>query len=176
MSDKTLRELQTNQPWTIRYSRDFRADPRTHKDFAHALLHVGKALGKLQGLADDMDHDREVADDPQLREKYGKYLADLVVCALRASNTFPGGVFDLQTAVEERIKEKNKPALNQHIADCNCFVCQPRIPDCCTNTVSRNTAELRQDGQYVECACGTTWVKQGSSFVRYGGGASVAVR
>lgn len=108
---KTIRELQTNLPWTIHYSRDYRANPQPHKDFTHALLHVGKALGKLQGLADDMDHDREKADDPTLREQYSKYIADLVVCALRASNTFPGGVVDLETAVINRIENKNNVKL-----------------------------------------------------------------
>lgn len=109
---KTLREIQTSLPWTIRYSRDYRANPQTHKDFAHAIVHVHKAAGKLSALVDDMDHDREIADDPTLRERYGKYLADLVVCALRAANTFPGGVVDLQAAVEGRITEKNGPAVN----------------------------------------------------------------
>ena len=108
--DKTIRELQTSLPWTIRYSRDYRANPQPHKDFTHALLHVAKALGHLQGLADDMDHDREVADDPYLRERFGKYVADLVVCALRAANVFPGGVLDLQAAVQNRITVKNAPA------------------------------------------------------------------
>jgi hypothetical protein len=107
VTDRTIRELQTSLPWTIRYSRDYRASPTTHKDFAHALLHVGKAAGKLMALADDMDHDREVADDPTLRERHAKYVADLVVCALRAANVFPGGVIDLQAAVEARIHAKN---------------------------------------------------------------------
>lgn len=108
-SNRTVRELQVSLPWTIRYSRDFRANPQPHKDFTHALIHVGKALGKLLALADDMDHDRAVADDPTLRERHAKYIADLVVCALRASNTFPGGAIDLQAAVEHRITEKNVP-------------------------------------------------------------------
>lgn len=111
MSDQTIRELQTSLPWTIRYSRDYRASPVTHKDFSHALKHVAKALGHLVTLDDDMDHNREVADDPTLRERYAKYLADLVVCALRASNTFPGGVVALQGSVEERIRSKNAPAV-----------------------------------------------------------------
>ena len=110
--DKTIRELQTNLPWTIRYSRDFRASPATHKDFAHAMHHVSKAAGKLHALADDMDHDREVADDPSLRERNAKYVADLVVCALRCANVFPGGVIDLQRAVEDRITEKNSVPLS----------------------------------------------------------------
>lgn len=107
--DRTIREIQTSLPWTIRYSRDYRANPQSHKDFAHALVHVTKALGHLMGLVDDMDHRREVADDPTLRERYGKYVADLVVCAVRAANVFPGGVLDLQTATQDRIEVKNKP-------------------------------------------------------------------
>lgn len=103
----TLRQLQTSLPWTIRYSQDFRANPQTHKDMSHALLHVVKATGKLCALADDMDHDREVADDPTLRERYAKYAADLVVCALRIANEFPGGHIDLQEAVVNRIQTKN---------------------------------------------------------------------
>jgi hypothetical protein len=105
--DYSLRLYQTNLPWSIRYSTDFRSSPMAHKDFAHALHHVSKAAGKLHGLVDDMDHDRAVADDPTLRETYGKYVADLVVCALRMANTFPGGVLDLQYAVHYRIEDKN---------------------------------------------------------------------
>jgi hypothetical protein len=105
--DFTIRELQTNLPWTIRYSGDFRASPMTHKDFAHTLHHVSKAAGKLHALADDMDHDCAVADTAALRTDYAKYVADLVVCALRLANTFPGGVIDLQRAVEDRIEGKN---------------------------------------------------------------------
>lgn len=105
--DFTIREFQTNLPWTIRYSQDFRSSPMTHKDFSHTLHHVSKAAGKLHSLADDMDHDRALADDPTLREQYAKYIADLVVCALRLANTFPGGVVDLQAAVHDRIETKN---------------------------------------------------------------------
>lgn len=105
--DLTLRELQTNLPWTVRYSGDFRANPQSHKDFAHALLHIHKAGGMLAALTDDMDHRKEVADDPASRAQYGKYVADMVVCALRLANTFPGGVLDLQRAVEDRLESKN---------------------------------------------------------------------
>lgn len=104
---KSIRELQTTLPWTIRYSQDFRSNPQSHKDFTHSLLHVGKALGKLQGLADDFDHDRTLADNPEIRAQYSKYIADLVVCALRACNTFPGGTIDLESAVIDRIENKN---------------------------------------------------------------------
>lgn len=107
----TIRELQTKLPWTIRYSEDFRKSPLTHKDFAHALHHVSKAAGKLHGFADDMDHNRTLADSPIIRAEFGKYIADLVVCALRLANTFPGGVLDLQTATVTRIETKNNVKL-----------------------------------------------------------------
>jgi hypothetical protein len=123
--DSTLRELQTRLPWTIRYSRDFRANPQPHKDFTHALLHVGKALGHLQGLADDMDHDRAKADNRELQGQYGKYVADLVVCALRAANCFPGGVLNLQEAVENRIKEKNPPEAEERNVGCSPLLAYP---------------------------------------------------
>lgn len=108
--DLTIRELQTNLPWTIRYSNDFRSNPQSHKDFSHAVLHTQKALGNLAALADDMDHDRTLADSPGIKE-YHRYIADLVVCALRMANTFPGGVCDLQRAVEDRIESKNNTKL-----------------------------------------------------------------
>jgi hypothetical protein len=107
LGEISLRQLQTNLPWTVRYSQDFRSNPQSHKDFAHALVHVTKAIGILSALVDDMDHDRAVADNSTLRETHGKYVADLVVCALRAANTFPGGVLDLQRAVVDRIETKN---------------------------------------------------------------------
>src|SRR5208282_5540833 len=107
MKDFTIRELQTNLPWTIKYSEDFRKNAMTHKDFAHALTHVGKAAGKLHELVDKMDHDRQYAVDTGKMKDFHKYIADLVVCALRMSNTFPGGVVDLQREVTMRIEMKN---------------------------------------------------------------------
>jgi hypothetical protein len=105
----TLREIQTRLPWTIKYSRDFRANPQPHKDFAHAVVHAQKALGKLAALVDDMDHDRDAA----LGDAAGidRYVADLVVCALRMANTMPGRTIDLERAVVDRIESKNGVSL-----------------------------------------------------------------
>ena len=103
----TIRDLQVNLPWSIRYSADFRANPQPHKDFAHALVHIAKAAGRLSEFVDDMDHRKETADDPSKRDEYAKYIADMVVCALRMANTFPGGPVDLATAVVDRLQSKN---------------------------------------------------------------------
>ena len=107
MTDLTLRQLQTNLPWTIKYSQDFRLDPRPHKDFSHALTHIVKASGKLSEMVDSMDHDRDYAVSGLTKEVFGKYVADLVVCALRMAVTFPGSQLDLQMEVQHRIENKN---------------------------------------------------------------------
>lgn len=109
MSDKTLRELQTSLPWTVRYHRDFRNSPMAHKDFGHALVHVTKAAGKLAAVVNDAEHG---GSDFAL-EDVDKYVADLVVCALRMANTCPGRIIDLQRAVEERIETKNGMTLSR---------------------------------------------------------------
>lgn len=105
--DKTIRELQSSLPWTGHYHRDFRASPMTHKDFAHALLHVHKAGGKLASLINDAEHGGIAWEHLTTREVVEKYIADFVICALRMANTMPEGVIDLQGAVERRIATKN---------------------------------------------------------------------
>lgn len=103
MKDLTLRELQTQLPWTVHYHHDFRASPMSHKDFGHALLHVTKACGKLAAVVNDAEH----AGSEFSQEEVDRYVADLVVCALRMANTCPGRTIDLQRAVEDRIESKN---------------------------------------------------------------------
>lgn len=107
MNDKTIRELQSSLPWTAHYHRDFRATPLTHKDFAHALLHVHKAGGKLAAIIDDAEHGGVDFAASGPRAEIAKYLSDFVICALRMANTCPDGLIDLQAAVEGRIENKN---------------------------------------------------------------------
>lgn len=103
MRDKTIRELQSSLPWTAHYHRDFRATPMSHKDFAHGLLHIHKAGGKLAAIIDEAEH----AGHDFNHAEVAKYLADFVICALRMANTCPNGVVDLQKAVEDRVFRKN---------------------------------------------------------------------
>lgn len=107
MPDKTIRELQSGLPWTGHYHRDFRATLMTHKDFAHALLHIHKAGGKLAAIVNDAEHGGVNWAEAETRAEVGKYVADMVICALRLANTCPEGVIDLQVAVEERLTSKN---------------------------------------------------------------------
>lgn len=96
-----------------------------HLDFTHALLHVVKATGKLAAMSENADHNRKAGGDPTLcqkadcrashamaptnfpREDSEKYLADLVICAMRMTSVRPGGSFDLWDAVLRRIDSKN---------------------------------------------------------------------
>jgi hypothetical protein len=103
-SGRSLRELQSGLPWTIRYGRDFRANPQAHKDFEHALLHVFKAAGKLAAVCNDAEH----GGHDFRHDGVAPYVADLVVCALRMANTCPNRIIDLQAAVEDRIATKNQ--------------------------------------------------------------------
>ena len=107
MKDLTIRELQTQLPWTVHYHHDFRATPMTHKDFGHALLHVTKACGKLATVVNIAEH----GGSEFAPEMVDRYVADLVVCALRMANTCPGRTIDLQRAVEDRIEIKNQAEL-----------------------------------------------------------------
>lgn len=107
--DLSLRELQTQLPWTVHYHHDFRASPMAHKDFGHALLHIMKAAGKLAAVVNDAEHGGSEFTEPEV----DRYVADFVVCALRMANTCPGRVIDLQRAVEDRIENKNQAELRR---------------------------------------------------------------
>ena len=104
-----LRELQRQLPWTTHYHRDFRNSPMTHKDFAHALLHVHKAAGKIAAVVNDAEH----GGSDFKPEEVDRFVADLVVCALRMANTTPGRVMYLQKAVVDRIEQKNDAELRK---------------------------------------------------------------
>ena len=99
----TIREIQTQLPWTTHYHHDFRSSPMAHKDFAHALLHANKASGKLAAVVNDAEH----GGSEFKPEEVDAYVAGLVICALRMANTCPGRVIDLERAVIERINSKN---------------------------------------------------------------------
>lgn len=109
--ERTIREFQATLPWGAHeYGQPFRARTDPQRDAHHALLHVHKAGGKLAGLLDDLDHNDEVVALGGLRDHdAGKYLADLLICALRVANTWPGGPIDLSAALERRLAEKFPP-------------------------------------------------------------------
>lgn len=88
-SDELLRRLQARAAWGAHtYTNEFNADPRPHRDFAHAVIHIVKAAGKLArwdlGLGDE--------DAP-------KACADVAICIARAANTVPCGPVDIVETV-----------------------------------------------------------------------------
>jgi hypothetical protein len=92
--------------WTEEtYSQEFQARESMHKNFDHALKHVDKARSKLHMMCEEADHfDRPMTCFP--REEAEKYLADLIISAVRAAETFPLGGVDLEKAVLLRLKAK----------------------------------------------------------------------
>lgn len=107
--EPTLRELQERASWGSQtYDTKFNADPRPHKDMAHAVQHILKAAGQLAGVLDDLDHGERTA--PTLHGTTWRALADVVICALRAANTFPLVAIDMQTAVPARMDMKGMGA------------------------------------------------------------------
>lgn len=105
----SLEELQATLPWSNSYTTAFRGNRQPHKHFTHALLHVVKAAGHLASLVDDLDHtpgdsgDRTPPSVDGLRALHKRYLADVVISALRAANVFPGGRVDLAREVAARL-------------------------------------------------------------------------
>lgn len=100
-----LKFLQGELPkiWTDElYSAQFKASPSRYKDFDHALKHVTKALGKLIVTTEEQDH----GEPPTVASEVEKYLADLVICAVRLAITNPTGPIDLEAAVLDRIGKK----------------------------------------------------------------------
>lgn len=104
----SLSWLQNSLKFTMLYSAEFGQNPLPHKVFSHALTHVGKALGRLFGLSDDLDHDPSplYTRNSAVGDPYKKYLADVVICAARAAQEFPGGKFDLGEEIIRRADEK----------------------------------------------------------------------
>jgi hypothetical protein len=105
---RTLSLLQRGLHFGMKYSASYAADPRKHKHVAHALVHLTKAVGKIAGVVDELDHhdDAQGSLGPSTRPVVAKALADLVICATRIAREYPGGPIDLDAAVWARAAEK----------------------------------------------------------------------
>lgn len=102
----TLSEIQKElaKTWTLEsYSDEFKAGKLPYRDFDHSLKHVTKATGKLVEMVEEADHGHESSFKTQ---KVAKYLADLVICAVRMASKYPYGEIDIENAVMARIREK----------------------------------------------------------------------
>ena len=102
-----LKLLQQELPklWTDElYSEQFRASPSKYKDFDHALKHILKATTALICRTEEVDHSGNLLDFPIDDAK--KYIADIVISAVRLALTNPNGEIDLEQAVLDRIERK----------------------------------------------------------------------
>jgi hypothetical protein len=93
ITEAMIRGLQDVPRWGAHadtYTPEFHVDPRAHRDATHAVIHLWKAGGKLARLRHGHLIERPAAANA---------LADVVICALRAADTWPGGVRDLASRV-----------------------------------------------------------------------------
>jgi hypothetical protein len=106
-----LKETQQNLPWGAHgYHRSFEEDTRPHRDFEHAVTHMGIELGALQRAVDEFAH-KGTAD----RGAVTKALCNLLWNLLRAANTYPGAngePIDVDLELRARFVSKF-PALQQ---------------------------------------------------------------
>jgi hypothetical protein len=100
----TLTEIQKQLPWGKPYSEKFNALDLPYKDFQHAIQHTMKALGKLSAIIEDADHGQGLFFP---KEEVEKYLADVVICAIRAASVTPVIPINIEEAVIRRIEAKN---------------------------------------------------------------------
>jgi isocitrate dehydrogenase kinase/phosphatase len=115
-----LATLQTELPWTDRFSESFQRNPDIIKDFRHALDHVDMASGDLRKIIHAFEHgnlDGQVMNELDLKLanhlRTANLAAQLVLFAVRLAQTWPGG-FDLCAAVEHELAIRKQHAAMGH--------------------------------------------------------------
>jgi hypothetical protein len=114
MSNKTVSELQHEQPWTVPYAKGLNRAMHDglmpHALGAHCALHVAKTAGKLATVFEALDHPgdetgwaSDIPTDAQLA-MIKSMAADLFTAAMRFANLYG---FDLETELLRRQVEKN---------------------------------------------------------------------
>jgi hypothetical protein len=111
--------------WTDElYSEQFRKSPSTYKDFDHALKHVRKAAQALENMTEEADHGSYTFDHAAIR----KYVADIVISAIRLANVSPTEMFDIEKAVLERIERKMGKRIDTVEVKGICKKCRSIVP------------------------------------------------
>ena len=98
----SLHDIQKTHPWSTTGARAYKQENLSdERQVAHAVLHAVKAAGRLSEQIEASEHvDASVVS----AEGAKKYIADLVIIAMRLANILN---IDLEQSVIERIKEKN---------------------------------------------------------------------
>jgi hypothetical protein len=93
MDIKNLQQ-EVNERWRIQENNPCHSSDTTN----HMIIHMTKALGKLASSLNDAEHEHR-----SLRaDEVEKYLADIVICAVR----FADDIVDLDKACVSRLTEK----------------------------------------------------------------------
>lgn len=87
------------------YSGQFKASPSSYKHFDHALKHIRKAAQALENMTEAADHG-EISFTPELIRKY---VADIIISAVRLWNVSPAGPLAVDQAVVARMDKKIFP-------------------------------------------------------------------
>ncbi len=101
----TIRHCQSAQPWAVPYSRGVehaREYDVPHILGSHCAMHAAKSVGKISAVFEALDHEGNISEEQ--RATLSAMSADLVTAALRFANLYR---FDLATALDERVREKN---------------------------------------------------------------------
>lgn len=109
-----LSELQDQieQRWgSSEYSPQYNARPDAQRDAHHAALHITKALGKIAGELDDLDHEQPSDVAPAVLDVSAieNAIADIVICATRVASRWPGSKIDIGEVVRRRLEAKFPP-------------------------------------------------------------------
>lgn len=100
---KELPKIWTNEL----YSEEFLGNKASHRDFQHTLLHVLKAAGRLLEMVEEADHIGLSGLITRFKTKeVEKYVADIVISAVRLAIKSPNGEFDIEAAILGRIEKK----------------------------------------------------------------------
>lgn len=101
-----IAELQSKMGWDVeRYGDEYQENPATMKHVEHALLHVIKATGKIAAIVEHIDHMDDIDVVPADVEGYDKYVADILICAVRLACVGPEPT-NLAGVVHKRMQEK----------------------------------------------------------------------
>lgn len=102
-----FRKLQEIQPWTDLWSEGYLNDPRPYRGFSHCLTNIAAKLGALFQRVELSDHygmDYELGLN-RLRD--GKALAFIIMSAMKAANSYPGGAIDLLSHIENDLRRRD---------------------------------------------------------------------
>jgi len=106
MDTEAFRRLQAAMPWTDIWSADYIADPRSYKAFSHCLTNIAAKLGAVFQRVELSDHYGPGYNLGLNREKDGAALAIIIMSAMKAANSYPGGPIDIASHIDDDLRRR----------------------------------------------------------------------